>query len=52
MSGKRRRPWIVRLTTGYDIDAKTGTFKQKQETLGYRLSDFVKIRQSFRMFGK
>ena len=35
MSGKRRRPWIVRVTTGYDIDAETGTFKQKQETLGY-----------------
>ena len=35
MSGKRRRPWIVRVTTGYDIDAETGMFKQKQETLGY-----------------
>ena len=35
MSGKRRRPWIVRVTTGYDIDAETGMFKQKQGMLGY-----------------
>ncbi len=26
MSEKRRRPWIVQVITGYDIDMETGTF--------------------------
>ena len=35
MSGKRRRPWIVRVTTSYEIDPVSGKHKQKTEILGY-----------------
>ena len=35
MSGKRRRPWMVRVTTGYEIDPVSGKHKQKTEILGY-----------------
>lgn len=35
MSGKRRRPWMVRVTTGYSIDTVSGKLKQKTEVLGY-----------------
>ena len=35
MSGNRRRPWRVRITTGWDINEETGKLKQLSKTLGY-----------------
>ena len=35
LSGNRRRPWCVRVTTGYTIDADTMTVKQNRHVLGY-----------------
>lgn len=35
LSGKRRRPYWVRLTTGWSINEKTGKAKQEYKTLGY-----------------
>ena len=35
LSGKRRRPYWVRLTTGWEINKETGKAKQLYETLGY-----------------
>ena len=32
---RRRRPWRVRVTAGYEIDERTGTHKQIIKTLGY-----------------
>lgn len=35
LSGKRRKPYIVRKTVGWDIDTDTFTEKQKYITIGY-----------------
>ncbi len=35
LSGKRRNPYIVRKTVGWEIDTKTETVKQKFITIGY-----------------
>lgn len=35
LSGNRRKPYIVRLTSGYEIDEETRTAKQKRTILGY-----------------
>ncbi len=35
LSGKRRRPWIVTKTTGWETDPATGRAKQKKEIIGY-----------------
>ncbi len=35
LSGKRRNPWMVRKTAGWEIDKKTGKSKQKYITIGY-----------------
>lgn len=35
LSGKRRRPWMVRVTTEMVFDEKTMKYKQKQTPLGY-----------------
>lgn len=35
LSGSRRRPWIVRITTGYAINHETHTVKQIRQILGY-----------------
>lgn len=35
LGGNRRRPFRVRITTGWDYDEKTGIQKQKFATLGY-----------------
>lgn len=35
LSGKRRRPYMIRITQGYDIDEKTGRKKQKFKIIGY-----------------
>lgn len=35
LSGKRRRPYWVRLTTGWQTDLETGKVKQLTKTLGY-----------------
>ena len=35
MSGKRRKPWMVRVTTGYEIDPVQEKCKQKFAILGY-----------------
>ena len=35
LSGKRRRPWMVRVTTGMALDEKTKKYKQTQKPLGY-----------------
>lgn len=35
LSGKRRKPWIVRITTGIVYDEAKGDFKQIREILGY-----------------
>lgn len=35
LSGKRRKPWIVRKTTGWEIDIETGKTKQCYVTVGY-----------------
>lgn len=35
LSGNRRRPWCVRVTTGYTIDADTMSVKQNRHVLGY-----------------
>lgn len=35
LSGKRRRPYWVRLTAGWEINEKTGKAKQIYQTLGY-----------------
>ena len=35
LSGPRRRPWIVRVTTGWDFDAEGMKAKQIQKILGY-----------------
>lgn len=37
-SGKRRKPWRVRVTTGWVVDASTGKVKQIIETIGYYAS--------------
>lgn len=35
LPGKRRRPWRVRKTTGWIIDAENGAAKQQYQNLGY-----------------
>ena len=35
LSGNRRRPWIVRITSGYAVDHGTQTVKQIRQILGY-----------------
>lgn len=35
MSGKRRRPWRIRVTTGWEVNDKTGREKQISVTIGY-----------------
>ena len=35
LSGKRRKPYIVRKTTGWDLDLQTGKAKQRYITIGY-----------------
>lgn len=35
LSGKRRKPWIVRKTKGWSIDMQTGKSKQEFITIGY-----------------
>ena len=35
LSGNRRRPWCVRVTTGYTIDTDTMSVKQNRHVLGY-----------------
>lgn len=35
LSGKRRKPYIVRITTGYEIDPETLQTKQIRKNLGY-----------------
>ena len=35
LSGNRRNPYIVRKTTGWDIDEESGNAKQKYITIGY-----------------
>ena len=35
LSGKRRRPWMVRVTTEMVLDEKTKKYKQTQKPLGY-----------------
>lgn len=35
LSGSRRRPWIVRITTGYETDFDLKRTKQVQQVLGY-----------------
>ena len=35
MSGKRRNPWVVRKTDGYELDPEKGTKKQKYIIIGY-----------------
>ena len=35
LSGKRRNPYIVRKTVGWEIDTKTEKVKQKLITIGY-----------------
>ncbi len=35
MGGNRRRPWRVRVTTGWELDEKNGKAKQISKTLGY-----------------
>ncbi len=35
LSGKRRRPWIVTKTIGWEIDETTGKEKQKKNIIGY-----------------
>lgn len=35
LSGKRRKPWIVRKTVKLTIDIETGKAKQEYETIGY-----------------
>lgn len=35
LSGNRRKPWIVRITTGYSFDETTLSAKQIRQTLGY-----------------
>lgn len=34
-ANRRRRPYIVRITTGYDIDKQTGKTKQVIGIIGY-----------------
>lgn len=35
LSGNRRNPYIVRKTTGWDINTETGKRKQLYVTIGY-----------------
>lgn len=35
MSGKRRKPYMVRVTTGWTIDPEKGTKKQTYNVIGY-----------------
>lgn len=35
LSGKRRKPWIVRKTVGWQINPETGAAKQQYITIGY-----------------
>lgn len=35
LSGNRRNPYIVRKTVGWEIDEKTGKYKQVYVTIGY-----------------
>ena len=35
MSGRRRNPWVVRKTDGYELDPEKGTKKQKYIIIGY-----------------
>lgn len=35
LKGKRRRPWIARVTTGWKLDLKNDTYKPVLSTLGY-----------------
>ena len=34
-ASRRRKPYIVRITTGYDIDEKSGKSIQKNAVIGY-----------------
>lgn len=34
-SGKRRKPWIVRITTGWELNNKTGKVRQVMKCIGY-----------------
>lgn len=44
LSGSRRRPWIVRITTGYETDFDLKRTKQVQQVLGYYSSKKEAIR--------
>ncbi len=35
LSGKRRRPWIIQVTTGWEVNETTGKQKQIKKTVGY-----------------
>lgn len=35
LSGKRRRPYAVRITTGWEINEQTGAFRQGHKYIGY-----------------
>ena len=37
LSGNRRNPYVIRITTGYEIDQKSGRKKQTRKTIGYVL---------------
>lgn len=34
LSGKRRKPWVARVTIGWDADESAGTLKQERKTIG------------------
>lgn len=38
LSGKRRKPWMVRMTTHIEFDEETLTYNQKMKVLGYYAS--------------
>lgn len=35
LSGNRRRPWIVQVTTGWEVNNRTGKLKQIKKPIGY-----------------
>ena len=52
LSGNRRNPYVIRITTGYEIDQKSGRKKQTRKTIGYAptkregkklLLDYIKV---------
>lgn len=53
-SGKRKKPYIVRVTDGYEIDAKSGKKKQIKKVLGYASTkkEGIKMLECYRAKGK